>query len=197
MGVNSRVVFDQECAAPAVPAARGLGRHLGLSGRLFLLTVAFVAVIEVLIYVPTVANYRRMWLSDRIAAAQVAALVLDAAPDQRVSEELAQRLLTGVGARAIVVQGNGTRRLLSNETVPDAVSDNIDLRQEDWIESIRGVARTLMADGTRPIRVIGHGRDGFDLVEILIDCIPVRDAVRDFAIRLALSSSPSRRRWQA
>nr|WP_238279778.1 HAMP domain-containing sensor histidine kinase [Methylobacterium goesingense] len=186
--MNSRVVFDQEVAAPSVPAARGLGRHLGLSGRLFLLTVAFVAVIEVLVYVPTVANYRRMWLSDRIAAAQVAALVLDAAPDQRVSESLAQRLLAGVGARAIVVQGNGTRRLLSNETVPDAVSDHIDLREEDLIESIRGVARTLMADGTRPIRVIGHGSDGFDLVEILIDCLPVRDAVTAFAIQLALSS---------
>ena len=188
MGVNSRVVFDQDVAAPDVAAARGLGRHLGLSGRLFLLTVAFVAVIEVLVYVPTVANYRRMWLSDRIAAAQVAALVLDAAPDQRVSESLAQRLLAGVGARAIVVQGNGTRRLLSDESVPDAVSDHIDLREEDLIESIRGVARTLMADGTRPIRVIGHGRDGFDLVEILIDCLPVRDAVTAFAIRLALSS---------
>jgi hypothetical protein len=98
MAVTSRVEFQQEAAAANPVAARGLGRHLGLSGRLFLLTVAFVALIEVLIYVPTVANYRRMWLSDRIAAAQVAALVLDAAPDQQVSEGLSQRLLDGAGA---------------------------------------------------------------------------------------------------
>jgi signal transduction histidine kinase len=179
MAVTSRVEFQQEAAATNPVAARGLGRHLGLSGRLFLLTVAFVALIEVLIYVPTVANYRRMWLSDRIAAAQVAALVLDAAPDQQVSEGLSQRLLAGAGARAIAVRGNGTRRLLANETVPDTVSDIIDLRSEHWIRSIRGVAR---------IRVIGHGRDGFDLVEILMDPRPLREAVADFSIRLALSS---------
>ncbi|HEV7439877.1 MAG TPA: sensor histidine kinase, partial [Methylobacterium sp.] len=103
----------------------GLGRHLGLSGRLFLLTVAFVAVAEVLIYVPAVANYRLMWLSDRIAAAQVAALVLDATPGQAVSDELARRLLTGVGARAIAVRGQGTRRLLAVESMPSEVADMV------------------------------------------------------------------------
>ena len=194
MGVNSRVAGQergsgQERAAETrVPAFRGLGRHLGLSGRLFLLTVAFVALIEVLIYVPTVSNYRRMWLSDRIAAAQVAALVLDAAPDQHVSEGLSQRLLAGVGARAIAVQGNGARRLLADETVPDTVSDLIDLREQDWVESIRGVVRTLFQDSPHPVRVIGKGRDGFDRVEILIDRTPLHDAVAAFAIRLALSS---------
>jgi signal transduction histidine kinase len=188
MGVNSRVAFQEEVAEAGLPVARGLGRHLGLSGRLFLLTVAFVALIEVLIYVPTVANYRRMWLSDRIAAAQVAALVLDAAPDQHVSEGLAQRLLSGVGARAIAVKGNGTRRLLADETIPDSVSDLIDLREVDWIESIRGVVGTLFLDSPHPVRVVGHGRDGFDLVEILIDRTPLHDAVAAFAIRLALSS---------
>ncbi|WP_246733103.1 HAMP domain-containing sensor histidine kinase [Methylobacterium sp. BTF04] len=167
---------------------RGLARHLGLSGRLFLLTVAFVALTEVLIYVPTVANYRRMWLSDRIAAAQVAALVLDAAPDQHVSERLEQRLLSGVGARAIAVRGNGTRRLLAIETVPETVADSIDLRSEDWIRSIGGSARTLFAKADAPIRVIGHGRDGFDLVEILLDEEPLREAMIAFSVRLLLTS---------
>jgi hypothetical protein len=37
--------------------ARSPGR-LGLSGRLFLLTVAFVVLAEILIYVPAVATYR-------------------------------------------------------------------------------------------------------------------------------------------
>ena len=49
MGVTSRVEIQQEATATNPVAARGLGRHLGLSGRLFLLTVAFVALIEVLI----------------------------------------------------------------------------------------------------------------------------------------------------
>lgn len=178
---------DIETDVP-VAAGRGFARHLGLSGRLFLLTVAFVALAEVLIYVPTVANYRRMWLSDRIAAAQVAALVLDASPDQHVSGRLEERLLSGVGARAIVVSGDGTRRLLAIETMPETVADSIDLRSEDWIASIGGSARTLFAKADAPIRVIGHGRDGADLVEILLNEEPLREAMIAFSVRLLLSS---------
>ncbi|MBE7248612.1 MAG: sensor histidine kinase, partial [Actinomycetospora chiangmaiensis] len=49
-------------AAPAATQSRDLperrATRLGLSGRLFLVTVAFVVVAEVLTYVPAVANYR-------------------------------------------------------------------------------------------------------------------------------------------
>ena len=58
--------------------------RLGLSGKLLLLTTAFVMIAEVLIYVPSIANFRIMWLQDRLAAAHTAALVLDAAPSGMV-----------------------------------------------------------------------------------------------------------------
>ena len=47
-------------------------------------------VAEVLIYVPSIANFRLNWLNDRLAAAHTAALVLDAAPSGMVPESLAQ-----------------------------------------------------------------------------------------------------------
>ena len=175
-------------AVPAQDRAPRPGPRLGLSGRLFLLTIAFVALAEILIYVPTVANYRRTWLSDRIAAAQVAALALDAAPDRLVPDGLARRLLAGVGARAIAVRGQGVRRVLAIETVPTAVAHMVDLRRDDWIESIGGAWQTLFAQAGAPIRVVGKGRDGFDLVEILLDEAPLRAAMVEFSIRLLLSS---------
>jgi len=72
-------------------------RHLGLSARLLVLTVLFVMIAEVLIYVPSIANFRLTWLNDKLAAAQIAALVLDASPEEGISEELEMRLLEGVG----------------------------------------------------------------------------------------------------
>ena len=54
--------------------------RIGLSGKLLLLTIVFVMVAEIMIYVPLVANFRLNWLNDRLAAAHTAALVLDAAP---------------------------------------------------------------------------------------------------------------------
>src|SRR3954451_484098 len=70
----------------------------GLSMRLIGLTVLFVMLAEVLIYVPSIANFRRNWLQDRIGAAQIAALVLDGAPAVTVPPELDLRLVMQVGA---------------------------------------------------------------------------------------------------
>ena len=55
-------------------------RRLGLSGKLLLLTIPLVMIAEMLIYVPAIANFRMNRLNDRLAAANTAALVLDAAP---------------------------------------------------------------------------------------------------------------------
>ncbi|MDU6140924.1 MAG: sensor histidine kinase, partial [Bradyrhizobium sp.] len=55
-------------------------RRLGLSGKLLLLTIPLVMIAEVLIYVPAIANFWTNRLNDRLAAANTAALVLDAAP---------------------------------------------------------------------------------------------------------------------
>jgi hypothetical protein len=68
--------------------SRSPPRGLGLSARLLVLTIVFVLLAEVLIYVPSVANFRRNWLSDRIAAAQIAALVLEASPSERLNADL-------------------------------------------------------------------------------------------------------------
>ncbi len=186
-------VRTEECGARperaiAGPGPRAPGLRLGLSARLFLITVAFVAAAEVLIYVPAVANYRLSLLSDRIAAAQVAAMVLDASQGQPVPDDLARHLLVGAGARVIAVRGDTTQRLLSLDPVPERVADIVDLRDPSIWEAIRGGWRTIFAPADAPIRVVGHGRDGFDLVEVLIDEAPLRRAIVDFALRLLLSS---------
>ncbi|MFN3673998.1 MAG: sensor histidine kinase, partial [Bosea sp. (in: a-proteobacteria)] len=47
----------------SVSVPRGLTR-LGLSAKLLLLTILFVMLAEVLIYLPSVANFRMNWLND-------------------------------------------------------------------------------------------------------------------------------------
>ena len=53
------------------------GLTAGLSGRLLLLTVIFVMIAEVLIFVPSVANMRLSWLRDRLNTAAAAGAVID------------------------------------------------------------------------------------------------------------------------
>ncbi|MEH3116490.1 MAG: HAMP domain-containing sensor histidine kinase [Methylorubrum populi] len=174
-------------AAPAATAevrrARPLAR-LGLSGRLFLLTVAFVVLAEILIYVPAVATYRLSRLSDRVAAARVAALVLNAAPEGQVPDETARRLLMGAGARAIAVRVGETWRYLTDGPITPAVAETVDLRERGLTGSIGGAFRTLFFPAKAPIRAIGAGQDGFDAVEVRLDEAPLRTAVVDFSLRL-------------
>src|SRR5688572_4878484 len=157
---------------PHLPHLHAAGRRLsgvfGLSSRLLILTILFVMVAEVLIYVPSVANFRRNWLHDKVAAAQVAALVLDAAPEDKLSEELETRLLDGVGAQAIAVRGGGTRRLLAKEhDVPHEIDRVVDLRSATWLDLIRGAFATLFFTAEGPIRVIGPAM-GADFVEVVL-----------------------------
>ena len=89
-------------AAPSRAPVRqwSLRWRFGLSGKLLLLTILFVMIAEIAIYVPSIANFRNNWLRDRLAAAHTAALVLDTAPSGMVADDLARRILDSVGARA-------------------------------------------------------------------------------------------------
>src|SRR5947208_16147917 len=97
--------------ASSSPGAAARAFRLGLSGKLLLLTVLFVMMAEVLIYVPSIANFRLSWLRDRLAAAHTAALVLEAAPSGTVPESLARQILGSVRAKAVAMKTGQTRRL--------------------------------------------------------------------------------------
>ena len=95
--------------------------RLGLSGKLLVLTILFVMIAEVLIYVPSIANFRYSWLNDRISAAYTAALVFQAAPrvaDREdalsIPDSLAKQILDSIGARAVALKMGQRRRLLAS-----------------------------------------------------------------------------------
>jgi hypothetical protein len=84
-----------------------------LSARLLLLTILFVMLAEVLIFAPSVARFRENWLIERLGAAHLAILSLDATLDQVVSDKLRTELLDHVGARGVVVRRGGAKLTLA------------------------------------------------------------------------------------
>src|ERR1700677_5129336 len=84
---------------------------------------------EVLIYVPSIANFRVMWLNDRLASAHTAALVLDAAPHRMVPDSLAQQILDSIGARAVAMKMGTRRRMLAvSDAPPPPITHASDMR---------------------------------------------------------------------
>ncbi|PSC06191.1 histidine kinase [Alsobacter soli] len=169
-------------------ASRRARLRPGLSERLLVLTVLFVMLAEVLIYVPSVANFRRNWLNDRIGAAQIAALVLDAAPAGAVPLPLSMSLLQQVGAVSVAVRSGGARRLLAASDMPPAVALDVDLRTSDYATMIRGAFSTLLATEPRFIRVVGAGMGDVEFVEIVLDETPLRQAMLAFSGRILVLS---------
>lgn len=157
-----------------------LKRGLGLSGRLLVLTVLFVTLAELLIYVPSLASFRRSWLNDRLSAAHIAALILDSSAEAPHSEEMEMRILHGVGARAIAFRVGGVRHLLSDGPVPAEVDKTIDLRDLTWQELLVGTLDDFVRGRSGIIRVVGDA-PGLDFVEIVVERRPLHAAMLTFS----------------
>ena len=133
--------------------------RFGLSGKLLVLTILFVMIAEVLIYVPSVANFRVVWLKDRLATAYTAALVLDAAPNGVVSDALAKKILDSIGARAVAMKMGNSRRMLAVDDMPPTVADAYDMRNVYVFDAIVDAFTTMLNSQKRRD---ARGRPGAD-----------------------------------
>lgn len=172
----------------ASPAPRSPKRAVGLSTRLLFLTIGFVLLAEVMIYVPSIANFRNNWLQDRLAAARTAALVLEAAPDEALPEQLVRNVLDSIGATSIALRIKGTRRLVAADQSPPMVVRRYDLRQPDPIGSIAESFDTLLSRGSRMVAVRGPAAMDGEFVEIVLDEAPLREAMLGFSVNILLLS---------
>src|ERR1700728_539135 len=132
-----------------------LSRRLGLSGKLLLLTIPLVVIAGMLIYVPAIANFRMNRLNDRLAAANTAALVLDAAPSGLVPDSLARQILTSLGARAVAIKMGQQRPLLASAGLPAAIDHDVDVRSMTAWSAIVDSFEMMLETGNQAIRVIG------------------------------------------
>jgi signal transduction histidine kinase len=164
--------------------------RVGLSGKLLLLTVVFVMIAEVLIYVPSIANFRLNWLNDRLAAAHTAALVLDAAPSGMVPESLAKQILDSIGARAVAMKMGDQRRLLAAADLPPNIQHDIDMRHLSWLSAIEEAVHTLLfCEPGHIIRLVGPApmAQG-QFIEIILDEGPLAKAMLTFSWNILLLS---------
>jgi signal transduction histidine kinase len=143
---------------------------------------------EVLIYVPSIANYRLNWLRDRLASAHTAALVLDAAPSGMVPEGLTRQLLDSIGAKAVALKTETTRRLLAvSDSVPP-VDREYDVREMSPYGAIMDAMATLFRRHDDMMRVMGPAPRGGEYVEIVLPEKPLRDAMWRFSVNILLLS---------
>lgn len=156
----------------------------GLSARLLVLTVAFVMLCEILIYAPSIARFREDYLRNRLAAAHLATLALEATPDNMVSEELKNELLDHARAHAIIIARPGARRILTRD-MPPTPEETYDLRDISMATRVADAFLALTTRENKVIRVIGLSTRQDDVVvEVLLDSAPMHKAMVAYSWRI-------------
>jgi signal transduction histidine kinase len=172
------VATDNEPERPRTPTGP---RRLGLSGKLLLMTIPLAMIAGMMIYVPAIANFRVNRLNDRLAAANTAALVLDAAPSGMVPETLQQQILTSIGARAVAIKMGQQRRLLASADLPPKIDHDIDTRNITVWAAIHDAFETMLETDNHAIRVMGKAPGAAQFIEVVIDEAPLRLAMYRFS----------------
>jgi len=155
-----------------------------LSSRLLILTIFFVMVSEVLIFVPSIARFRQTWLTEKLGLAHLAILAVDAAPDRSVNEMMRRELLSHVGAIGMSVRRGGARLILSIEQ-PPPVSASFDIENAGIVELVADAFMILPRAEDRVIRVVGTSpRNASVWIELVLHEAPLHKAMIAFAWRI-------------
>jgi signal transduction histidine kinase len=168
-----------------VPA---VGFLSGLSGKLLLLTAVFVMIAEVLIFVPSVANMRLMWLRDRLNTAAAASVVIEGLPDQELPRPVQEETLLATGTKAIVLKKADASRMVAAVDMPPSVDAQYDLSDVSLPTSIYDAFDTLLFGGNRVIRVYGPVGETTTRIELLLDEGPLRRAMLRYARNIFIIS---------
>lgn len=159
-----------------------------LSGRFLILTIVFVMLAEVLIFVPSVARFRQDYLLQRLERAQIASLALLA--DDMITPELETELLTNAEVFNVVLRRDDMRQLALSSPIPAPISQTYDMRETPPWMMIRDAMMVLFTNEDMIIRVIGNPvRDGGLLIEITMEQAPLRAAMLEYGINILLLSA--------
>lgn len=164
-------------------AGRGAVPNLfrGLSGKLLWLTIAFVMLAEVLIFVPSVASMRLRWLEDRLRTAAAASVVIDGLQPIELPRAIQDEALMATGTKAIVLRKEGTSRLLAVDDMPPQVDATFDLSNVQPLESIGDALYALALGGDRILRIYGPVGDSDMVIELVLDESSLRGAMLSYA----------------
>lgn len=160
-----------------------------LSARLLVLTVIFVMIAEILIFVPSVANFRNVWLQGHLQTAEAASIVYLDATDAMLSPAAQQQLLKSTDSIAVVLRGAGTSRLMAaSDTMTQSPITEIDLTHPNALDAIAGALATMFTSSQSYYRVFGPMRDMEGVIELVQNNQHLRSALWRYARNVMLLS---------
>jgi signal transduction histidine kinase len=180
---------DVTLPAQSARPARRRTATFGLSWRILGLVIIAVMTAEVAIFLPSIARFRLVYLEQLIESGTLAALALDATPDNMVTEQVKGSLLAHARVEAVVlVEPNKPKRALMNiEPRPEMLGFN--LKDRGALGLIWDALETMARNGSHLMRVGGESmRMPGAMVWIVVDEMPMRAAMYGYTSRILVLS---------
>ncbi|MEI9990756.1 MAG: HAMP domain-containing sensor histidine kinase [Rhizomicrobium sp.] len=167
--------------------AYGLVAH-SLSGRLLLLTVVYVMVAEVLIFVPSVGRYHRELLDNHIESAELAVLPFTEPGGQGLSDDVRAILLKRAGAMQVLLTSKDMRQLFQVDGEASRIDATIDLTHAAPAADMIDALDSLWNGGDRILHVIAPTNiPGEDSIGIILSEAPIRAQLVAYAERVIVT----------
>jgi len=159
-----------------------------LSGRFLILTIIFVMLAEVFIFVPSVARYRENYMMNRLERAQIASLTLLAS--EEIDPTLERELLENAGVLNVVLRRDEVRQLVLSSPISTPIAATYDLRNAGADTLIIDALSRLANPTPEVVRVIGNPvQDAGLLIEVTMETAPLRAAMIEYGIRILILSA--------
>lgn len=178
----------QEPAQISAGVSGRVPRLRGLPVRLLILTVLFIMLVQALIFLPSLANFRLSWLDERLSTASAVGAVLMQSDSTELSREVQDDVLVALGAMALAVRDEDSSQLLIAAALPQQIDLHIDLGEIAPLTQMHEALYTLFFGGNRILRIfatMGVGDQEFELVMSEAD---LRQAMIAYARNIVLLS---------
>ena len=159
-----------------------------LNTRLLLLTILFVMLAEVLIFVPSIANFRMTWLEGRLNTAATVSSLLYTRRIAQFEPIVSDETLMALGVKSIAIRSAERSELQIMNDEPEPVAARFDLDAFSVFGSIRDAFDTLFNGGDRVILFSGSVGEQGRTVEVVADEAPLRLAMLVYARNVLILS---------
>ncbi len=149
------------------------------------MTIAFVMLAEMVIFIPSAALYRQSWLEDRAERAGHITLALTGVPDFEGSEMLSKQFMADTDVEMLLTKREGMTELILGFPPDTTDFELVDLRNGTRLPKFRDMFRSYFGPETGYLRVQAEPVvEGQELLEYIVPKASLRQALRDYAERI-------------
>lgn len=162
----------------------------GLSSKLLALTIIFVMIAEMLLFIPSAALFRMDWIESRVKSAQQLTLATEGIENFQSSKLLNTQFMDDTDVEAVIQRRAGMTEAVLGVPPMDGEYTTVDMRVAKALPDFGAMFRAYFGDGQGYLRVIAAPAvPDAESLELIIPNAAVKQALIEFCHRiLALSA---------